>query len=132
MTQFADDVAKALDKRMRRRKLTFFAVGAALLAALVYFVTCGHGFGLGGQGKGSGVGPGVVAASDAGPKRCLVRVSSEGYTVDTKPHATREEVVTACKAAGAAEVTVTGDAREGLWTDLKAALDTAHVPVYQR
>lgn len=132
MTQFADDVAKALHKRMRRRKLGFFAVGAALIAALVYFVTCGHGFGLGGQGKGSGVGPGAVAASDAGPKRCLVRVSREGYTVDTKRNATREEVLSACKAAGSAEVTVTGDAREGLWTDLRSALDAAHVVIYQR
>jgi hypothetical protein len=132
MTQFADDVAKALHKRMRRRKLTFFAIGAALIAALVYFVTCGHGFGLGGQGKGSGVRPGVVAASDAGPTRCTVRVDKNGYSVDGKVNATREDVVEACKKTGAAEVTVTGDAREGSWTDLKAALESAHVTAYQR
>jgi len=132
MTDFANDVAKALHKRMRRRKLAFFAVGAALIAALVYFVTCGHGFGLGGQGKGSGVGPGVVAASDAGPSRCLVRVSVAGYTVDGKTDATKDDVVAACKKTSGAEVTVTGDAREGSWTELKAALEAAHVAVYQR
>ena len=132
MTQFADDVAKALHKRMRRRKLGFFAIGAALIAALVYFVTCGHGFGLGGQGKGSGVGPGVVAANDAGPTRCTVRVDKAGYSVDGKASATRDDVVEVCKKTGAAEVTVTGDAREGSWTELKAALDAAHVAIYQR
>lgn len=132
MTQFADDVAKALHKRMRRRKLAFFGIGAALIAALVYFVTCGHGFGLGGQGKGSGVGPGVVAASDAGPTRCTVRVDKTGYSVDGKASATRDDVVSACKKPGAAEVTVTGDAVEGSWTELKAALDAAHVAIYQR
>ena len=132
MTDFADDVAKALHKRMRRRKLTFFTIGAALIAALVYFVTCGHGFGLGGHGNGAGVGPGAVAASDAGPKRCTVRVDKNGYSVDGKANATREDTVATCKKAGTAEVTVTGDAVEGSWTELKAALEAAHVPVYQR
>jgi hypothetical protein len=130
MTDFADDVAKALHKRIRRRKLGFFAVGAGLIALLVYFVTCGHGFGLGGQGKGSGVGPGVVAASDAGPTRCIVRVDKSGYSVDGKANAKREDVVTECKKTGAAEVTVTGDAIEGSWTELKAALERAHVAVF--
>jgi len=132
MTDFADNVARALHRRMRRRKLAFFATGAALIALILYFVTCGHGFGLGGHGNGSGVGPGAVAARDAGPARCLVRVSIAGYTVDGKTSATRDEVVAACKKTGAAEVTVTGDAREGSWTELKTALETAHVTVYQR
>ncbi|HET9990606.1 MAG TPA: hypothetical protein VFQ65_18885, partial [Kofleriaceae bacterium] len=87
---------------------------------------------LGGHGNGSGVGPGVVAASDAGPARCTVRVDKSGYSVDAKPSATRDEVVTVCKKTGAAEVTVTGDAREGSWTTLKAALEAAHVAIYQR
>ncbi|MEP6861596.1 MAG: hypothetical protein ABJE66_13300 [Deltaproteobacteria bacterium] len=132
MSQFADDVAKALHKRIRRRKLAFFAIGAALIAALVYFVTCGHGFGLGGQGKGSGIGPGVVAASDAGPTRCTVRVDKSGYSVDGKASTTTKEIVDACRKTAGAEVTVTGDAREGSWTELERALEAAHIPVYQR
>jgi hypothetical protein len=130
MTDFADDVARALHRRMRRRKLAMFSVAAALIALAVYFVTCGHGFGLGGHG--AGVGSGVAAASDAGSKRCIVRVSIAGYTVDGTPEATRDDVVAACKNTAGAEVTVTGDAREGSWTDLKIALEAAHIAVYQR
>ena len=132
MSEFADDVAKALHRRMRRRKLAFFAVGAALLALIAYFVTCGHGFGLGGRGNGSGVGPGIVAASGAGPARCTVRVGKSGYSVDGKTSATRDDVVETCKKTGTAEVTVTGDAREGSWTELKTALEAAHVAIYVR
>ncbi|MEO6777623.1 MAG: hypothetical protein ABI467_32145 [Kofleriaceae bacterium] len=130
MTEFAEDVARALHRRMRRRKLALVSATVALLAIAIYFVTCGHGFGLGGHGAGTG--SGVAAASDAGPKRCLVRVTAAGYSVDGKPGATRDEVVAACRETGGAEVTVTGDAREGSWTELEAALEAAHVPVYQR
>jgi hypothetical protein len=129
MTDFADDVARALHRRMRRRRLAFGAAGAALVAIAIYFVTCGHGFGLGGTGNGSGV---AAAASDAGPSRCLVRVSAAGYAVDGKPAASRAVVVAACRRTAGADVTVTGDAREGDWSELRAALDAAHVAVFVR
>jgi hypothetical protein len=128
MTDFADDVARALHRRMRRRRFVLFGAAAALVAIAIYFVTCGHGFGLGGTGKGSG----VAAASDAGPVRCLVRVSASGYSVDGKPVASRNAVVAACHTAAGADVTVTGDAREGDWTELRAALDAAHIAVFVR
>lgn len=121
----ADDVAKALHRRMRRRRLGLFAIAAGIIALAVYFVTCGHGFGLGGAGKGSGVAP---APGDAGPHRCIVKVSAAGYTVDGKT-ATRDVVVTTCAATTGAEVTVTGDARQGDWDELRAALEAAHVPI---
>lgn len=126
MTEFADDVARALHRRMRRRRLAILAVGGAILAVAVYFVTCGHGFGLGGTGTGSGV---AAASSDAGPNRCLVRVTASGYVLDGKPAASRDGIVTTCRTTTGAEVTVTGDARQGDWDDLRAALEAAHVAI---
>jgi len=127
---FAKDVAKHLDRRRMRRRLAVWTglVGAAVLA--VMYLTCGRGFGIGGKGSGSGSGPGsVVATADAGPKRCEVRVSVEGIFVDGKS-ATRDEAVTACKATTGADVVVTGNAREGNFKDLKAALEAAGVSVF--
>jgi hypothetical protein len=128
MTDLADDVARALHRRMRRRRLVFVGAAAALVAIAIYFVTCGHGFGLGGHGVGSGVAP----ASDAGPSRCLVRVTATGYSVDGKAGVTRDVVVAACTKTSGADVTVTGDAREGEWTELRTALEAAHVAVFVR
>jgi hypothetical protein len=127
MTQFADDVARALHRRMRRRRLALFATAAAVIALALYFVTCGHGFGLGGPGKGSGVAP--APTSDAGPRRCIVKVTAAGYLVDGNA-APRDVVVTTCAATTGAEVTVTGDARQGDWDELRAALQAAHVAVF--
>ena len=68
MSDFAKYVAKQLEKRARRRKVTWLAVIAALIALAVSYLQCGSGFGLGGggRGKGSGVGPG----SSNEPARC--------------------------------------------------------------
>ena len=134
--RFAKDVAKQLDRRRVRRKLLFWAalVGAIVLA--VVYLTCGRGWGLGGKGKGEGSGAGsgpgsaapLLSAVDAGPRRCEVRIAASGITVDGKP-ATVAEAVTACKTATAAEVLVTGGARQGDWEDLKAAFDGAGIRI---
>jgi hypothetical protein len=136
--RLAKDVAKHLDRRRMRRKLLVWLLifGGIVLASL--YLTCGRGFGLGGKGKGagSGSGPGsgsgsvqtLLAPADAGPRRCEVRVAASGITADGKP-ATVEETVAACKGATAAEVLVTGGARQGDWEDLKAALDRAGIQV---
>lgn len=128
----AKEVAKALDRRQRTRKLA--ALGAlvgAIIVAIMY-VTCGQGFGLGGKGKGSGSGagsgPGSAVVVDAGPKRCAIRVSATGVTVDGKP-ATPDEAVAICKLTTGADVTVTGDARQGDWDSLRAALEAAEIPI---
>ncbi|MEO8845366.1 MAG: hypothetical protein ABI591_26710 [Kofleriaceae bacterium] len=128
MTDFADDVARALHRRMRRRRLAILAACAAIVAIAIYFVTCGHGFGLGGTGTGKGSGV-AAATADAGPRRCIVRVTASGYVLDGKPAASRDAIVTACQATTGAEVTVTGDARQGDWDDLRAALEAAHVAI---
>ncbi len=81
-----------------------------MLAAL--YLTCGRGFGIGGAGKGDGrsKGPGSAVGSTAGPRRCAIRLSR----------------------AGLPDVIVTGDARQGDWDELRAALEAANIPIYKR
>jgi hypothetical protein len=131
MSNFAKDVAKELEKRSRRRKLVSFAVVAALVALAITYLQCGSGFGLGGgKGKGKG-GEGVGSAKSNEPARCTIRVSAEGIFVDgTKT--TRDEAVKHCKKTDGAMVTVTGDARQGDWDELRAALEAVGVKIYLR
>lgn len=129
--QLARDVASELERRRRTRRLLFITVwGAAIIAAVLY-LRCGSGWGTGGKGAGKGAGAGGVPAATSGPKRCVVRVSAKGIEVDGKTMK-RDEAVAACKATEGALVTVTGDARQGDWDDLKAALEAAHVKIFTR
>jgi hypothetical protein len=131
--QFAKDVAKELAKRQRRRKWMTLGVVAGLIVLAVVYLRCGRGWGVGGDGSGSGSGSGmgVVSSFDAGVRRCVIRVSSAGIAVDGKPMK-KDEAVAACRDKGAADVVVTGDAREGDWAELRTALDAAHVEVFVR
>jgi hypothetical protein len=134
--RFAKDVAKHLDRRRMRRRLFGWTIVLGALALAASYLTCGQGFGLGGKGlgKGEGSGPGsgsveaLIAAGDAGPSRCQIRVAAGGIAVDGKP-ATVDEALAACKGVTAAEVLVTGGAREGDWEDLKAAFDRAGIQI---
>jgi hypothetical protein len=130
-SQLAKDVASELEWRRRRRKLLFLVVWAAAIVAAVLWLQCGRGWGTGGKGEGKGPGSGVGVVPAAGPKRCVVRVSAEGIVVDGKKMS-RDEAVAACKQTEGALITVTGDARQGDWDDLKAALDGAGVKIYTR
>jgi hypothetical protein len=130
MSNFAKDVAKELEKRSRRRKLIWLAVVAALVALAITYLQCGSGFGLGGgKGKGAGEGSGTVKAPE--PARCTIRVSAEGIFVDGNK-TTRDEAVKQCKKTDGAMVTVTGDARQGDWDELRAALEAVGVKIYLR
>lgn len=130
MSNFAKDVAKELEKRSRRRKLTWFAVVAALIALAVSYLQCGSGFGLGGgKGKGAGEGSGTVNSPE--PARCTIRVSAEGIFVNGAK-TTRDEAVKQCNKTDGAMVTVTGDARQGDWDELRAALEAVGVKIYLR
>ena len=139
MTQdkrFAKDVAKHLDRRRMRRKFAFWTSALGLAVLAVMYVTCGRGFGIGGKGEGSGSGRGsgsgsVVAIADAGPQRCQIRVTADGIAVDGMKM-TRDEAVAACKVTTGADVVVTGDARQGDWDALKAALDAAGVALFTK
>lgn len=133
MSKLAKDVATELDRRRRGRRLAFLTLCAAAIAAAVLYLRCGHGWGIGGKGATEEARnePGSGSAEATAPKRCTVRVSSEGITVDGKLM-TRDEAVAACKQTEGALVTVTGDARQGDWDELEAALDAEHVPIFTR
>jgi hypothetical protein len=93
----------------------------AAVALAATYLRCGLGFGSGdggGDGDGDGGGP---ARALVGPARCAIRVASTGITVDGTPME-RGNTVSVCKAASGADVVVTGDAREGDWKLLEAAL----------
>jgi hypothetical protein len=128
----AKQIAKQLDRRQMRRKLLVLAAVVAAIIAAITYLTCGQGFGLGGKGKGSGSGqgsgPGSGMVVDAGPKRCAIRIDASGTSVDGKP-GTPDQIVAICKATTGADVTVTGDARQGDWDTLRAALEAAEVPI---
>ena len=121
--------------RRRRRKLLFFVVWAAAIVAALLYLRCGRGWGTGGkgEGKGAGQGPGSGPGSAAsqGPKRCVIRVSAKGIVVDGKDMK-QDEAVAACKRTEGALVTVTGDARQGDWDELRAALEEAKVPIFTK
>jgi len=121
----AREVAKQLDRRRLRRKATLWTGFLGLVAAGAMYLRCGHGFGIGtGDGPGDG---GGSAHTATGPVRCTVRVAKAGITIAGKTM-TRDEAAAACKAGGGgAEIVVTGDAREGDWTELYAALVSAGV-----
>ncbi len=131
--QLAKDVASELQARQRRKKLLVLALLAAVVIAAILFLQFGKGFGLGGgKGTQSGEGSGsAVAVADAGPQRCTVRVEAKGIFVDGAPK-TRDEAVELCKHTEGAMVTVTGDARQGDWDELRAALQAVGVKIYIR
>jgi hypothetical protein len=126
--ELAKDVAKHLDRRRVRRRRTVLAASGALAIVAALLLRCGGGWGLGGAG-GTG-GTGANGRADSRPARCAIRVTAGGIFVDGKPRR-RDEAVTACRPVGA-EVVVTGDAREGDWKDLEAALKAANVDVVVR
>jgi hypothetical protein len=100
-------------------------IGALAVAAALW-LRCGPGWGLGSWGLG-GAGSGSGSGSATAAKRCALRVTATGIFVDGARH-TRDEAVAACKTTGA-DVVITGDAREGDWKDLDAALHAAAVDV---
>lgn len=124
--KLAKDVAKQLDRRQLRRKLLLWGLVIGAIVAAVLFLTCGRGWGLGGAGKGEG--SGSSAPADAGPKRCAIRVTANGMTLDGVA-SNKEAIVTACTGA-TADVVVTGDARQGDWEELKTALERANITVF--
>jgi hypothetical protein len=128
--QFARDVAKQIDRRRTRRRLTLWSALLALVIAGAAYLRLGGGLGQMGLGGGDGD-DGDARRPLAGPRRCAIRISAAGMTVGGKPMA-RDAAVAACKGAVGADVVVTGDAREGDWQDLRAALEAAGIAVHQQ
>jgi hypothetical protein len=124
--RFVRDVAKQLDRRRMRRRMTIWSALLALIVAAAGYLRCGSGFGVGtgtGTGKEAGTEP---VRPVAGPRRCALRVALAGITVDGKPMS-RDEAVAACKATTGVDAVVTGDARQGDWEELRAALVAAGI-----
>jgi hypothetical protein len=123
--RFVRDVAKQLDRRRMRRRMTIWGALLALIVAAAGYLRCGSGFGLG-TGTGTGKESGSARARVTAARRCALRVAPAGITVDGKPMS-RDDAVAACKATAGADVVVTGDAREGDWQALRAALVAAGI-----
>jgi hypothetical protein len=128
------DVAAEIERRRRRRRLITLAVILGLAIAAALYLQCGRGWGLGG-GKGTGTGKGsgsALAPALAAPTRCTLRVTKDGILVDGAVK-TRDEAVELCKRMkDGAVVTVTGDARQGDWDELRAGLEAVGVKIYMR
>jgi hypothetical protein len=134
--RLARDVARRMDRRRLQRKMVLWTGLLAAIVLAVTYLTCGQGWGIGGKGKGEGeggAGTAVKPAVDAKPRRCSIKLSPEGITVDGK-QASREEAVKLCKGKHlqGADVTVTGDTRQGDWDDLRGALDAAGITIFKR
>lgn len=131
--QLAKNVASEIESRRRRRRMLFLLAWLVAIILAVLYLRCGSGWGIGGKGKGEGKGAGAGSGSaqTTGPKRCVVRVDAKGVRVDGK-QMKREEAVAACKQTEGALVTVTGDARQGDWDDLRTALEGAGVQIFTR
>lgn len=124
-------IAKLLDRRRLRRRLAIWtALLAGAIAALLY-ARCGKGWGTGGKGAGEGGPRTVVAPTVDAAARCALRLAATGLTVDGKP-ATIPEAIAACKGKTGADVLITGDARQGDWDELRAALEAAGIPFFAR
>jgi hypothetical protein len=147
-------------QRRRFRPFTAILMLALVVGAIMY-LRCGEEFGLGGGAGDARDGePGEPAgekaaekADDPGGKeagkktesedvrpavggapakqRCKLRLDASGLTRDGQA-STTEEAVTACKEAGGAELTVTGDAVFGERERLREALDQGGVEVFVR
>jgi hypothetical protein len=140
-------------KAPRRTRWAVRGVLAALLLLALAYLRCG-GSGLGfGGGGGEGVAtrsadqpPPTVkplvsepspatAPAVAEPVRCQLRLDGAGLWQLGSTGQEQVAVAAAvaeCKRAGGADVVVTGDARQGAWDELRAALDGEGVPSFVR
>jgi hypothetical protein len=122
--QFARDVAKQIDRRRVRRRVTVWSALLALIAAGAAYLRCGGGLGLGGGGLGLGGAGDAPAHQAAAPARCAIRVAAEGILVDSKPRS-RDEAIAACRSAARVDIYPTGDVPHREPQALGAALRAA-------
>lgn len=131
--RFAKDVATHLDRKRTGRRVVALTGLAGAAALAIMYLRCGKDFGLGTllDEPGAGTATATQAAVDAGATRCAIRVTADGVTVNGAP-ATIDAAVAACKATPGADVVVTGDARQGDWDALRAALEGAGVAIFAK
>jgi hypothetical protein len=129
--KFAKTVAKEMDRRRTRRRIFLWLAILGLVIAAALYLRCGSGWGTGGKGEGKG-GPAVgSAAVDAGPLRCSIRLDAKGISVGGR-QMPRASAIALCKRTSGADVLITGDARQGDWDALRAALEAANIPFFTR
>jgi hypothetical protein len=121
--QFARDVAKQLDRRRTRRRLTRWSALLALVIAAAAYLRLGGGLGALGLGGGAGDGD-EERRSPAGPQRCTIQLSASDVTVNGRAMS-RDAAITTCKAAPGTDIFPTGDVRHGDLEELEAALKAA-------
>jgi hypothetical protein len=121
--KFARDVARQIDRRRTRRRLTLWSGLLVLVIAAAGYLRLGGGLGQLGLGGRSGDGD-EEGHPLAGPRRCTIRLSASGITVDGHP-TPREAAISTCKTAPGVDIHPTGDARHGDGEELAAALKAA-------
>lgn len=112
------------------RFLLWLALVVAIIVAVIYLIRS-RGWGISDGGRSDRSGSGSVRALLSPPGRCAIVVAAEGITVDGAKR-TRVEAVAACKTTAGAEVTVTGDARQGDWDELRRALHAGGIEIFKR
>lgn len=137
-------------RKGRKKRLLIIAIAALLLLLALILRSC-LGLGLGtGDGTGDDTAtdepqPLVTSSADAGqvvaepspdsgsagPARCALVLDAQGLRIGGRP-ATIEQAVTACRAAGAADLRVMGDARTGTYKQLQSALEAADISLYEQ
>lgn len=122
-------------RRLRKGRVIAGGGLIGLLVAALLFLRCGQDFGLGG---GAGDAPetpvradAAPPPADAAPERCRLRLDADGLTL-AGAVITVDDAVEACRAAGAAELVVTGDASFGLRERLRQALRAAAIELYEK
>ena len=123
--QFARDVARQLDRRRTRRRLTVWSALLALVIAAASYLRFGGGLGTLGLGGGRGDGDGdELNRALTGPQRCAIRISASDLTVNGRP-TSRDAAIAACKVAPGVDIFPTGDVRHGDVEALEAAVKAA-------
>ena len=122
--KFARDVARHLDRRRTRRRLTLWSALVALVIAGVAYLRLGGGLGQLGLGGGHTGDGDEERRPLAGPQRCRIRVSASEITLDGHP-TSRDAAIATCKTAPGVDIFPTGDARHGEPAELDAALKAA-------
>lgn len=123
--KFARDVARQIDRRRTRRRLTVWTALLALVIAAASYLRFGGGLGALGLGGGRGDGDGDEQRRTlAGPERCAIRISASDLTVNGRPTA-RDAAIAACKVAPGVDIFPTGDVRHGDVEALEAAIKAA-------
>lgn len=121
-------------RRQARWGRILIALFIAAAALVLLFLKCGSGWGFGkggDDGEGKAKAKPALSMLDAGVPRCQLRIDAAGIAANGKSVEV-DGAVDACRKAGAADVVVTGDARQGLWDQLEGALEGAGVKAFVR